>query len=305
MQVDGGNAGIRQRFRQLLGVVLGAHEQDATALTRSELTDELVLFGDRGHLEDVVGHRRHVGGGFVNRVQHLVVEVLAHELVDAVVQCCAEQHALATLWGLVHDAGDDRQEAEVGHVVGLIQHGDFDGVEGDETLLHEVFEATGAGDDNVDTSLERCDLALLGNATKDGGGVQAIRLSEGLQHVGDLGGELTGGREHEGKGAARATLATGELSAESRNERDGEGKGLTRAGLPTAENVATVESVGKRVHLDGESAGEPLSGQSRNEGGWHAERAERDISHESVKCLSGIPLIPLTRTIAAMLNANS
>ena len=42
------------------------------------------------------------------------------------------------------------QEAEVGHVVGLVEHGDLDGVEVHVALLHEVFEAAGAGDDDVD-----------------------------------------------------------------------------------------------------------------------------------------------------------
>ena len=66
-----------------------------------------------------------------------------------------EQQALAALRGLVQDAGDDRQEAEVGHVVGLVEHGDLDGVEGDEALLHQVLEAAGAGDDDVDAGVER------------------------------------------------------------------------------------------------------------------------------------------------------
>ena len=42
------------------------------------------------------------------------------------------------------------QEAEVGHVVGLVEHGDLDRVEVDVALLHEVFEAAGAGHDDVD-----------------------------------------------------------------------------------------------------------------------------------------------------------
>ena len=100
--------------------------------------------------EDVVGHRGDRRVGLVDRVRHRVVQELAHQLVHAVVERGAEQQALAVGRGRVHDAGDAGQEAQVGHVVGLVEHGDLDGVEGDVLLLHEVFEAAGAGDDDVD-----------------------------------------------------------------------------------------------------------------------------------------------------------
>ena len=54
-------------------------------------------------------------------------------------------------------------------MVGLIENRDLDGVERHEALLHEVFETTWAGDDDVDTRLEGGNLALLRNATEDGG----------------------------------------------------------------------------------------------------------------------------------------
>ena len=44
------------------------------------------------------------------------------------------------------------QEAEVGHVVGLVDDGDLDGVEAHVALTHQVFEAAGAGDDDVDAA---------------------------------------------------------------------------------------------------------------------------------------------------------
>ena len=47
------------------------------------------------------------------------------------------------------DAG---QEAEVGHVVGLVEHGDLDLVELRVPLADEVLEAAGAGDEDVDAA---------------------------------------------------------------------------------------------------------------------------------------------------------
>ena len=44
----------------------------------------------------------------------------------------------------------DGQEAEVGHVVGLVEHGDLDGAEVAVTLLDQVLEPAGAGEHDVD-----------------------------------------------------------------------------------------------------------------------------------------------------------
>ena len=49
-----------------------------------------------------------------------------------------------------------------------------------EALLHEVFEAAGAGDDDVDAGLERGDLALLRDAAEDRGGLEAVGVGERL-----------------------------------------------------------------------------------------------------------------------------
>ena len=57
---------------------------------------------------------------------------------------------LATRRGGGQDPGDAGQEAEVGHVIGFVDHGDLDGVEADQALLHQVLEPARAGDDDVD-----------------------------------------------------------------------------------------------------------------------------------------------------------
>ena len=64
------------------------------------------------------------------------------------------------------DAGDARQEAEVGHgrssSITVILHG----VEADESLTYQVPEASGAGDDDVDTVAQRPLLAACGTSPK-------------------------------------------------------------------------------------------------------------------------------------------
>lgn len=63
-----------------------------------------------------------------------VVEELVHQLVHAIVQSGGEEHALTAGRGRTHDAADVRQEAEVSHVVGLVEDGDRHVVEPDDPL---------------------------------------------------------------------------------------------------------------------------------------------------------------------------
>ncbi len=275
VQVDRGDARVGEGLSELLGLVLGAHEEDAASAARGQLLHERLLRFGAVDLEHVVGHRGDVAGGLVDRVQHLVVEEAANDLVHAVVERGREQEALAVLRGLVEDARDDGQEAEVGHVVGLVEHGDLNRVEVHEALLHEVLEAAGARHDDVDAGLERLDLAALRDATEDGRRVEAVRLGERGERRGDLGGQLAGRGEDEAERATRAALAAGELAAEARDHGQREREGLAGAGLAAAEDVASGERVGQGVDLDGEGAVDSLARQDGDEGSRHAERAER------------------------------
>ena len=55
------------------------------------------------------------------------------------------------------------QEAEVGHVVGLVEDGDLDRVEAQVALAQvQVREAAGAGDDDVDARWPAADLHAPG-----------------------------------------------------------------------------------------------------------------------------------------------
>ena len=77
------------------------------------------------------------------------------EDVDAAVERGREQQPLAVARGLVQQPAHGGQEAEVGHVVGLVEDGDLDRVEVGVALLDEVLEPAGAGDDDVDAGAQR------------------------------------------------------------------------------------------------------------------------------------------------------
>ena len=59
-----------------------------------------------------------------------LAEEALDEDVDRAVERGREEQPLAPGRRLVHDATDAGEEAEVGHVVGLVEDGDLDGVEG-------------------------------------------------------------------------------------------------------------------------------------------------------------------------------
>ena len=108
----------------------------------------------------------------------------AEEIIASIVELqpwLREQQALADLGGLVHDPLHTGQEAQVGHVVGLVEDRHLDRVERAVTLVHQVFQAARAGHDDVDAATQRGDLRALPDAAEasrvftalsDGGKIQ-------------------------------------------------------------------------------------------------------------------------------------
>ena len=129
----------------------------------------------------------------------------------------------------------------------------------------------GRGDDHVHAPAELLDLALDVRPAVDGDDPEPGLVGQGLEHLADLDGQLTGGDEHQGPGPAR-------LGGPGRHgaleQRDAEGQGLARAGLGLAADVAPGQGVGHGHGLDGEGGGDPLGGQGLDQGGVDAEGGE-------------------------------
>ena len=224
VQVDGGDPLLRQLLGVALRLVLRACEEDAAAHAGGQLSDEVLLVVVR-HLEDVVGHRGDVGFRFVDRVQNLVVEEAADQLVHTVVERGGEEHPLTVGRGLLHDPRDTGEEAQVSHVVGLVEDRDLHGVERERALLEQVLEAAGAGHDDVDAAPQSGDLLVGAHAAEDGGGAHAVDLCERCDDRVDLGRELAGRGEDQ---AARTLWQVRgiPLGAQAGDHRDGEGERL-------------------------------------------------------------------------------
>jgi hypothetical protein len=99
--------------------------------------------------------------------------------------------------------GDGRQEADVEHAVGFVEHEHFDVPEVEEALLEEVFEAARGGDEDVDAAAELGDLLALADAAEDDGRLHAHGAAVSLDLLFDLSGELAGRREDESADGSR------------------------------------------------------------------------------------------------------
>ena len=249
--------------------VLGAHEDDRTAVPVGDLGGhrELVV---AVHLEHVVLHGVDRGGGRGHRVGHRVGQEAADQLVHVTVEGGGEQQTLAVGRGLLQDRADDGEEAEVAHVVGLVEDRHLDLVQHALTLLHEVGQAAGGGHDDLDTAAQRLDLATHRHAADDGLHPQRQAAAEGLQGVGHLHGELAGRNQHDGQRVTGAGLGAGDAG----HHGQAEGERLAGAGLTAAENVVTCEDVGDRGPLDGEGTVDARTGETGDQGLRQAEKGE-------------------------------
>ena len=146
--------------------------------------------------------------------------------------------------------GDGGQEAQVGHVVGLVEHGDLDVVERAGALLDQVDQPARRGDDDVDAAAEPLDLLADGRAAEDGRDPQPERRSSGSSASATCSASSRVG--HQDQAARRLRARAAALASEPGQHRQAEGEGLAGAGLRAAEHVAAGERVGQRRGLDRE-----------------------------------------------------
>ena len=202
MKLDGRDAACVQLAGQRLRTVLGARE-DHRATRRGCQVDEDGHPVVTVHVQHMVVHRGDRRLRRVSLVGRRVVQVALDEHVDTRVERRREQHPLAAAGGRVEQATDGGQEAEVCHVVGLVEHGDLDLGEVAGALLDQVLEATGTGDEDVDAGAERLHLRVLADAAEDGAGLETVHLGQRRECCVDLRDQLAGRRQDQGARALR------------------------------------------------------------------------------------------------------
>ena len=149
-----------------------------------------------------------------------MIKEAPREDVDCLVERGGEQHPLAVRRGGLQQPSHDREEPEIGHVVGFVDHGDLGIAQVAVTLVDEVGQPSRAGDDDIGTLSQRSYLRVLRGAAEDGDDGQAHGPGQRRENGLDLAGELAGGHQHEAARAARHGVPAGQAGDERQRERE-------------------------------------------------------------------------------------
>ncbi len=271
VQRVGLHAGLDELLGDAVGAQLGADEDDGAALAGGDggRDRRLVL---RLHDEDVVRHGRDVALRAVDLVRDGVGQVALDQGADLVLHGGGEEHALAAAGDLVEQLGDLGQEAQVGHLVGLVEDRDLDVRQGAGATVDDVAQTARGGDEDVDTALQSEDLVAHGGTAADDLHLQAEDVAVGLEGVRDLHRELTGRREDDRAGLLLLGVAAGQRG----QGRQTEGEGLAGAGAATAEDVLAGQGVRDGRGLDREGGGDAVLGELAHDALGQTEVAEGD-----------------------------
>ncbi len=288
VQLDGGDAVRGQVASELAGLVLGAQEQQPTAGASGQLADDLPLLSGIADQEHVVGEGCDRRGLGVDAVHQRTAQEPLHQGVDTTVEGRREQQALSARRGAGQNAGDGGEKAEIGHVVGLVQHGDRDRVQPDVGLTDQVFEAAGCGHHDVGAAPQLGDLLGLADSAEDGHRLQARGLGQRFERGQNLIGQLAGGSQDQRSrrartGALRDRPGGRHQARQPRHQGQGEGQRLAGAGAAAAEHISSGQCVGQGGRLNRERGFDALIAQGGDQGGGDAERGKGGLGQDGLR----------------------
>ncbi len=202
-----------------------------------------------------------------------------------------EQHRLTLGRQHVDDLLDVGQEAQVEHLVGLVEDQALDVLQVQLLLAREVEQPARGADDHVDALLQGLDLGLVGPAAVDRQHAHVADLARREQVVGDLGAQLARGDDDEGLGGVREGLGGGASGldvggdGDALQERKTEAQRLAGAGLGLADDVRAREGHGEGHLLDGEGGDDADGLQGLGRLGKDSEVSKRrSQGHASSVC---------------------
>ena len=218
-------------------------------------------------------HRAGRGGDRVHRVHRRVAQEPAYQDIHRVVQGGGEQHPLAVRRGGRQQPPHHRQEAEISHVVRLVQHADLHIAQVTVPLLDEVGQPPGTGHHDVHPVMQRRHLGILPGTAENGGHCQVHRLGQRHQHGLNLAGQFPGG--HQDQATGRPALVNPLASPATSGIEKAEG--LTGTGPAAAQDVPPSQRIRQRSRLDRERHRDPVSGQRADQ--WPGNARGRRSSH--------------------------
>ena len=260
-------AALAELVGHLLRGALGAGEDHrrAAAAGLQQPGDEFDLVQRMGAIGELVG-----GGVHGRGLRRLGTDVrrLVHEAAgqrdDGVRHGRREQHRLPRVGDLAQYALDVGKEAEVEHLVGLVEHQDGDPAEPQVALLGQVEQPAGRADHDIGSGAQRVDLGLVGAPAVDGHHRELpVARGEVLRGIGevarDLQAQFAGGHDHEGaRGTGQRALGVaGHLLKQRHTERER----LAHAGAGLTDEVVARQCQRQGQFLNGKCVFNALFGQ--------------------------------------------
>ncbi len=258
-----------------VGAALGSDEHDGALGAADEIGGHEHLFGRRD-LDQAVVHGRNTGLVRIDAMGDRVDEMVPHQPVHGPVQGGGEEQPLTAGRYGFQDLGDRRQEAEISHVVGLVQDGDLHPTEIGDSLVHQVDQPTRSGHHDVRTRGEGTDLRSVGHSAGHQGDPETLRAGQRSEHIGDLEGQLAGGDEHDSPRLLGATRAGGQ----PHDHRQPEGQGLAGTRTGASEDVATGQRVRNGLGLDRERRRDAAGAEVVHERSGKAQSSEAAVERD-------------------------
>ena len=210
----------------------------------------LLLALDVQHaLRDAVDRRRRRS----DRDPDRIAQQLVRQLADLARHGRGEEQVLPLRRELGDDAADRRQEAEVQHLVGLVEHQHLGARQHDAASRDVVEQPAGRRDQHVDAARQRLDLRPVADAAEHDRHGEAEMPAVGAEAFRDLAGELARRREHQH--AAALAQRGPAVGGEAMQDRQGECGRLAGAGLGDAQQVAAGQHARYGLRLDGRGRG--------------------------------------------------
>ncbi|GGR22086.1 hypothetical protein GCM10010196_14610 [Agromyces mediolanus] len=272
-------AAVVQLLDELGRRALGAREDHglAAALGLQDARDHLVLVERVRPVDEVLDVRlRQALVGVVRADVDRLRHEPAREGDDRAGHGRGEQHGVPHGRNLREDLLDVGEEAEVEHLVGLVEHDLLHLAEVQEALAGQVEETAGGADDDLRAGLDLLDLPLVRLAAVDRDDLRRALGGGELEVLGHLHRELAGRHDDERLDAGLGVVA------EALDEREAEAEGLARAGLRLADDVLAGEGEGDGLLLDGEGIDDALPGEGIDDVRRDAELGES--SQEVLPC---------------------
>ena len=252
-----GVADLRQLVGHFVGVALGGGEHHGLVQVAvgQQVFQQLVLVQ---HAVGPVKALFDLGVGLGVRVHRNALRVageFTRQVADVAAEGGAEHHGLALGGQGLGDEVDVVDEAHVQHAVGFVQHQGLHAGQHGAARTHQVHQAAGRGDQDVQRAAQCLQLRVVGHTAHHAGHAQALHAAAiGDGGLGDLLRQFTRGRQHQHARAADLALwaALGGVAAgfqDALQRRQHKGGGLAAAGLGRHQQVAALQGRADRGGL--------------------------------------------------------